>query len=286
MSFNFFKNKFSGSNKYANLKKALNNSDQYARLISNSIEFLRTGKKWRDDEVKLLDEIAHLRSELEKNTEKIQVVDFGAGKSSDQKSQKEMEEGFRESRVIGEICQIAASPKKWGELIFKLIIDFKPKNCLELGTNLGISACYQLAGLKLNNAGQLTTLEGSPEIANVAIKNFKNLGFDNFKVEIGRFNDVLPGILNSDLKYDFVFIDGHHDKDATLNYFDLIFPFLESKSIVIFDDINWSKGMEEAWDKLLQDSKIKFAFDLDKWGICYIDKGQTSERPIIFNSSI
>ncbi|HPV57261.1 MAG TPA: class I SAM-dependent methyltransferase, partial [Tenuifilaceae bacterium] len=77
---------------------------------------------------------------------------------------------------------------------------------------------------------------------------------------------------------DFVFIDGHHDRFATKEYFETIFPYLSEKSIVIFDDIDWSKGMGEFWDEMNHDSRVKFSFDLFRWGVCFIDKHNSESR--------
>ncbi|HPI44341.1 MAG TPA: class I SAM-dependent methyltransferase, partial [Tenuifilaceae bacterium] len=99
-----------------------------------------------------------------------------------------------------------------------------------------------------------------------------------FDAHVGKFKDVLPIILPTIGTVDFVFIDGHHDRFATKEYFETIFPYLSEKSIVIFDDIDWSKGMGEFWDEMNHDSRVKFSFDLFRWGVCFIDKHNSESR--------
>ena len=89
---------------------------------------------------------------------------------------------------------------------------------------------------------------------------------------VGRFKDVLAGILSNEQLFDLVFIDGHHDKKATKEYFEQLYPFLSDNSILIFDDINWSEGMKQAWQEIHNDERIHCSFDLNKWGICIVDK--------------
>ena len=49
--------------------------------------------------------------------------------------------------------------------MFRLINHFKPHNILELGTSIGISACYQFAP---NKKANFITMEGCPETAKIS----------------------------------------------------------------------------------------------------------------------
>ena len=73
---------------------------------------------------------------------------------------------------------------------------------------------------------------------------------------------------------DFVFIDGHHDENATLSYFRQILPFLSDNAILAFDDIHWSCGMERAWNKIRKDRNLKMALDFFNVGICIFQNKQ------------
>jgi predicted O-methyltransferase YrrM len=184
-----------------------------------------------------------------------------------------MQEGVVEKFNISDVCKKRSIQDEWGELIFKIIRDFKPLNCLELGTCLGISAAYQISALKLNGHGKFTTIEGSEILAKHSDINLRKLKYQDYLVHNGRFSDVLPKILSEDHPIDFAFIDGHHDKEATQRYFELLYPFLSEKAILIFDDINWSEGMKEVWKHLYENGEgVIISFDFHKWGICVIDK--------------
>lgn len=175
--------------------------------------------------------------------------------------------------TVGEICQTAATPEKWGTFQFRLIRKLKPHNCLEMGTNLGISGSYILSAQALNDSGFFVTLEGNEQLAEIAAANFKKLQFVKYEIITGLFQDTLPGVLEKHKTFDYVFIDGHHDKEATIKYFQLIRPHLTEDSVVVFDDINWSEGMREAWAVISQEKGIVATFDYYKLGI------------IVFNAS-
>lgn len=222
------------------------------------------------------------RLQLLNSDERIVVQDFGAGNPDSSRTQAQIVDGVSGLEEVSSICKNASTPENLGRLLFKLIAEFKPKCCLELGTSLGISASYQVLALKSNGHGRFVTIEGSQSIAKIAEQTIEELGYPNFDVYVGKFKDVLPIILPTICTVDFVFIDGHHDRFATKEYFETILPYLSEKSIVIFDDIDWSKGMGEFWDEMNHDSRVKFSFDLFRWGICFIDRQTFKAEPELY----
>jgi predicted O-methyltransferase YrrM len=139
---------------------------------------------------------------------------------------------------------------------------------LELGTCCGFSSIYMSKAS--DNKATIHTIEGSPKTAQIAQSNFKNTHCENIISHIGRFDDVLPNILPTIKPIDFVFIDGHHDKNATLKYFDDIKSYLNKNSLVLFYDISWSDGMKEAWEIIKKDRYIQSYKDFHKVGLCFI----------------
>jgi predicted O-methyltransferase YrrM len=77
---------------------------------------------------------------------------------------------------------------------------------------------------------------------------------------------------------DYAFIDGHHDEKATVQYFDQMYPHLSSRSMVVFDDIDWSPGMQRAWKEIEKNPRVSLAVDLGPVGVCVIDKASTAAR--------
>ena len=242
------------------------------KKIAVAIDSVLEGKAWEPQELDAFRQINALAKKYIESEQLVAIKDYGAGKSESNREREEMITGKDTSNTVSRIYRSAASKEKWGKLIFKLVREFRPENCLELGTSLGMSASYQIFALKLNGKGALTTIEGSEEIAKIADENLKAHGYSDYSVKVGRFNDVLPTVLNLEKPIDFVFIDGHHDKDATWQYFEMIYPYLKKKAVLIFDDINWSKGMQEVWTDIYQDNRNLISFDLFNWGICLVEK--------------
>ena len=171
----------------------------------------------------------------------------------------------------------ASVPYFWALILFKLVGEFKPSSCIELGTSVGISAAYQAAAQKLNNKGRITSLEGAASLASLSDKNLQKLGLDNTVVVKGRFQDNLEKVLNEKKPIDYAFIDGHHDEKATISYFESFIPYLSRKAMIVFDYISWSDGMCRAWDKIVENENVKIVVDLRKIGICVLDNNMENK---------
>lgn len=230
------------------------------------------------EEKSWIDRIEYLRTEMNASTKQITRTDYGAGNPGSNRTQEEMRAGVEIADTVGHISQIASKPAFWCCLLFKLIRTVHPRSCIEMGTAVGISAAYQAAALRLNGHGALVTLEGSTSLADIAKNNVQQLGLDTVEVVVGRFQDTLPDVLRNRQPVDYVFVDGHHDEQATQAYFDQILPFLAETALLVFDDIAWSEGMKRAWNTIAQNGRVGVAVDLGPVGLCVIDTSIAGPR--------
>ena len=212
--------------------------------------------------------IETLRKELLKNKKKIAVKDYGAGSAVDK----------GEQRAISKITKYSSKPLKYGRLLYRLTNYFKPDTILELGTSLGLSSAYMALG---NPESGIITMEGCPNISGIAEDNFKNLNLKNIKLITGNFDDNLQDVLNSVLQLDFVFIDGNHRKDPTIRYFELCLTKAVNNSVLIFDDIHWSKGMEAAWKYIKNHSSVTLTIDAFFLGFVFLNKDLSKQDFIL-----
>jgi predicted O-methyltransferase YrrM len=209
--------------------------------------------------------IEQLRRELLKDDRTITITDLGAGSHVNNNRKKR----------VRQIAKNALKPAKLAQLIHRLAAEFKPQNILELGTCLGITTAY-LA--KAGTSSSVITIEGCPETASVAAENFKKLGIQNVELVTGNFDIVLPQLTGKQKFLDFVFVDGNHRKDATLNYFNICLPLLHEGSVMIFDDIYWSSDMKDAWEQIKADPRVTVTVDLFWIGLVFFRRGQAKEH--------
>ncbi len=222
--------------------------------------------QFTQEDFKIFEEIEEIRENIKKQNLEIKFLDFGAGNPEDARDDKTMSQGVSTVKYTKELCQIGLK-NNWAQLIYSLVKGNKPNTILELGTCCGFSSIYMS---KANKSSTIYTIEGACEVAKIATQNIQKANCYNIIQKIGKFNDILKPLLKEIKSVDFAFIDGHHDKDATIKYFEDIKPFLTKNAIVIFDDISWSDGMKESWQIITQDKAIKKYENLEKLGICYL----------------
>ena len=217
---------------------------------------------------KVYGEVEAIRAELLSDNSVITVTDLGAGSHVNNNRQKR----------IGDIAKNALKPPKLAQLLYRLVADLQPQNMIELGTCLGTTSLYLK---KAAPDARLYTLEGCPETAGIAAEIFKKAEINDIKLITGNFDDTLPGVINSLDQLDFVFVDGNHQKDATLKYFEWCLPKVHENTLLIFDDIYWSEGMKEAWEIIKAHSQVTVTVDLFWIGLVYFKKGREKEDFLI-----
>lgn len=203
--------------------------------------------------------IEERRKELLSNEKVIEVEDFGAGSTV---------LPFKQRR-IKDIAASSLKPRKFAQLLYRIAQYYNTQTIVELGTSLGVTSMY-LASAEQKPA--VYTLEGAPAIAQIASNNFKNANLNNLYLATGSFEKTLPDILRKIKKADLLFIDGNHRKAATLEYFEIFLSRKNDQSIFIFDDIHWSKEMEEAWHTIQQHSAVTLTIDLFFIGLVFFRK--------------
>ena len=110
----------------------------------------------------------------------------------------------------------------------------RPINILEIGTFAGYSSLCLAEGL--SSQGKIITIDNSENAEFLRNKYFEKSGFNkqiNFLQ--GNALEIIPALKES---FDIVFIDA--DKQNYWTYLNLVFPKLNSKGIVLADNVLWS----------------------------------------------
>ncbi|MCC7233421.1 MAG: class I SAM-dependent methyltransferase [Bacteroidia bacterium] len=214
----------------------------------------------------IYERIESLRSGYLLDERGITVMDFGTGGG---------EKGVSRTMKIQSIARRYLQSGSFAQLLFRMVNHYRPDVILELGTSLGITTMY-LAAPHRNS--RVITLEGCPATAELARSSFEKMHFKNIELFTGPFSNTLPAILSREKLIDFAYLDGNHRLQATLDYFNFIKPLLHEDSIVVLDDIHWSREMTRAWNLLKNDPGISITIDLYKMGIIFFRKGITRQH--------
>ncbi|MEO6720879.1 MAG: class I SAM-dependent methyltransferase [Ferruginibacter sp.] len=198
------------------------------------------------------------RTALQADDSVIEVEDFGAG-SGVIKSR---------SRVVKDIAGSSLKPKKFAQLLFRVVNYYRPATILELGTSFGITTSYLASG---NEAANVYTCEGSSSIAAIAKTTFYELQLKNVQLLQGDFSKTLPIVFSKIDKLDLAFIDGNHRKEPTLHYLQQLLKHATDNTMLIFDDIHWSMEMEAAWLEIQQHPSVTLTIDFFFIGLVFIN---------------
>ncbi len=213
---------------------------------------------------KVYTDIENLRKQLLNDNRIITITDLGAGSHLNNNRRKK----------ISDIAHNALKPPKLAQLLYRLAADLQPRNIIELGTCLGITTLYLQ---KAAPDAKVYTLEGCPETAGIAKETFKKAGINDVDLITGNFDDTLPAAIKNLKQLDVVFVDGNHQKDATLKYFEWCLLKVHENTMLIFDDIYWSEGMKEAWNEIKAHSDVTVTIDLFWIGLVFFKSGRVKE---------
>jgi len=210
----------------------------------------------------------HWRRSINRDKTKIVNENFGAGSCFIQ---------GRET-TAGKLAGISGLPHTYGMLLYKLCREFKPSVIVELGTSLGVSTYYLAHG---SPDTPLITMEGSPRRSGYARSAIRKEGLFHVKFLVGNFDDLLPGLEKQLSDPLLVFIDGNHKFEPTIRYFNFFLQYVKENTIIIFDDIHWSTGMENAWKVVSTHEKVSVSIDLFRCGVVFFKKGLSKENFLI-----
>ena len=166
--------------------------------------------------------------------------------------------------TVGDLTLRGSKPQRWTRFLYRVEQLLGAERVVEMGTNAGISG--SALALALPSNGHLWTLDVN--LATQSAAAFRRAGLaDRVTVVSGYFDDTLDLVLNEADPVGLVFIDGHHEEESSLRYFHLVLPRVAKNALVIFDDIHWSQGMEQAWHRLRTHPRVHWSVDLQSLGV-------------------
>jgi predicted O-methyltransferase YrrM len=117
----------------------------------------------------------------------------------------------------------------------------------------------------------LVTVEGSPPLAEMAKESLQE--HETAQVVNSLFDEAIDAELPAMGKtVDLAFIDGHHEKVATIHYFKRLLPYLKDGAVVVFDDVSWSYDMRDGWNIISTSPEVAHAIDLGLIGVCVLKR--------------
>jgi predicted O-methyltransferase YrrM len=204
------------------------------------------------------------RNNALKNHTLLMYEDAGAGSLAHKKT------------TISLLAKNSVLPLKSFEKLAAMATHVKPQFVLELGSSLG----YTCAGLaQVMPQVPVHSIEAAEPVYSYALDVGKRAGLQNLTLHLGRFKEVLPGLLPllSEKGPGLVIVDGHHTYEATVFYAGLLFQYLAPGSVIVFDDIYWSPEMKRAWNEILALQPMGSSIDGFRAGWVFLNPDLASE---------
>jgi predicted O-methyltransferase YrrM len=177
-------------------------------------------------------------------------------------------------RPINAIAKYNAISPSAGEMLFRLVNWLKPATMLELGTSLGLSAVYQSAAAP---RARFITVEGQAELAAIARRTLSMAHLPQVEVLHAPFSQALATCLPSLQRLDYLFIDGDHRYEPTIEYVWHCLPYAHENSVFVIADIHWSAEMNRAWRHLQALPEVSHSVDLFGIGLLFFRKGHAEK---------
>ena len=170
------------------------------------------------------------------------------------------------TRTIGHIARHSLSPPKFGRLLFRLASFQSARYVVELGTSLGITTLYLSA---VPSVQQIFTLEGSSEMTAVALQQFRTWSRPNIQLVTGNIDDTLAAVLGQMPQLDVAYLDANHRYEPTMRYFAQLLTKVHEDSVILVDDIYWSREMKQAWKAIKNHPSVTLSIDIFEAGLVF-----------------
>lgn len=165
----------------------------------------------------------------------------------------------------------------WALSIHRMADALQVSSVLELGTSLGITTAYLAM---VPSVKKVVTMDACTESLDIAKTVWRNLGLANISAVEGRIEDHLAEVLHVH-KPQMIILDANHKYEAVLKYFKMVKPYLTEESVVVLDDLYWSKSMAKAWSEIRSDEAVRQSLDFFWQGWLFFRPGQAREQFVL-----
>ena len=158
---------------------------------------------------------------------------------------------------------------KFGFLLYRITSWFQPEMIIELGTGMGVSTLYLSCG---SPEAPLHSIERDKQRAALAAQLICRCCPGPVSIHWGEMEEKLEHITQLVPQRFLAFVDGNHHYEPTVEYVRKLIDRAGDESVIIMDDIYWSRGMHRAWKEVVSWPEVKVSIDLFHLGILLLRK--------------
>ena len=202
--------------------------------------------------------IHHEKYELFLDSSPITITDYGTGNK----------QGFKYDTTVSQQAKRSLKSNREIQYLFQFVAHYQPSFIIELGTSFGIST---LAMASASPNSEIISVEGCPQTSTKAQFLFQKNEIHNTTFVIGNIDEVLESSIPKGKTFDLAIVDANHTYEHTLKYFFMLKKMRNSKSVIIFDDIHWSKGINNAWNEIKADEDVQLTVETWNFGFVFFN---------------
>jgi predicted O-methyltransferase YrrM len=188
----------------------------------------------------------------------ITITDYGTGNK----------QGLKYDTMVSQQAKRSLKSNREIKYLFQFVAHYQPSFIIELGTSFGIST---LAMASASPNSEIISFEGCPQTATKAINLFQKNEIHNTSFVIGNIDEVLENSIPKGKTFDLAIVDANHTYEHTLKYFFMLKNMRNSKSVIIFDDIHWSKDINNAWNEIKADEDVQLTVETWNFGFVFFN---------------
>lgn len=213
--------------------------------------------------------IESARKQLKHSYRMLNVLDLGTSGRA---------HGMVSMRRVSSIVRTSCKSERMCRLLARMVQHYKCERIVEFGTSFGMSTSYMASACQ---QGKVYTVEGSPEVLQVATQVFEYAKLSNIETVNADFDYVMEHFAHKMEGVDFFFLDGNHAYEPTMRYFNFAKQYAGNNTIFVFDDIHWSSGMSRAWQEIINDAAVSVSIDLYNMGIVFFRKENAKQHFVL-----
>jgi len=199
-------------------------------------------------------DIELIRKRLLQSNETISIRDIRSGKE-------------KKAGIAGIVQKKAISAKK-GELLFRLANHLQSRNILQVGSSVGISTLYLTS-----YAPGLTCISIEADtFSGISQWVYQEAARTKINVLTGEYNQLFVNALQEGQKPDLIFFNGTDEQMNTLSLFITSIPYVEDRTVFVFDGIKKNKQMRTTWKEIIAHPEVTVSLDLFSLGIVFLNK--------------
>ncbi|MDR1719656.1 MAG: hypothetical protein LBR67_05980 [Dysgonamonadaceae bacterium] len=182
---------------------------------------------------------------------------------------------------FGSMLKAGSQSKRYGELLFRLVLFFRCKQVLQVGASLGMTTCYLAAA---DSGCRCFVIAQDADSLQLTQQLTAQLNLENVRIVAGDYFSELDRLRGNAAAFDLIFVNVA-DPELCNTILELCSNSTMKDRVIVIDGINRTRPMRECWKQIKKDPKVKISIDLYWLGlVIFREKIEKQHYNVYFNN--